>query len=339
MIFLSTFISGFQDVVGDILAKYRAKRICALWDGAAVYENAHFINAPCFNNTFEVLRSQKAYGAQVLDSFAADVVRHARSLSLGGMKSKRAGSFRIVSSFENGLVSVNPKVKGALETMLRDTTGLSLNRAKADVEFWLYARREGHCFFLRRITRNRLTEKDLQKGELRPELAFFLNWLSDPQKQDVYLDPFCGSGALPISRAKLGAFQRMYVSDLDFEKVGMAEARLREAKDFDKRQHTFRVLGVEDLPEAIPLGSVSKIVTDPPWGYYEKCDVESLYRRMMGAFSTVAKPGAIIVLLSAQKETMERILMEFTSSVAVTHVYHILVSGKKAAVYVMRRIP
>lgn len=190
-------------------------------------------------------------------------------------------------------------------------------------------------FFMKRISKGAPDDR-LEKGALRPELAFLLNWLSRPERTDVFLDPFAGSGAIPFSRARMAGFRQMYVFDKQKEMV--AALRGKAAALGEKKQAVvIEAVEVAGLPNALPGQCVDKIVTDPPWGYYEDVDVAALYQRMLRAFRAVTRPGARIVVLSAQKEIMERTVREHADVFEAVCVYHILVSGKKAGVFVLTR--
>lgn len=92
-----------------------------------------------------------------------------------------------------------------------------------------------------------------------PTLAAALAWVAGASDRDVVWDPFVGSGAELIERARLGAFQELHGTDLDARALAAAADNLRGArlvgatlKQADARTH--RVAGL------------SLVLTNPPMG-------------------------------------------------------------------------
>ena len=59
-----------------------------------------------------------------------------------------------------------------------------------------------------RLTKHKAYEKILHKGELRPELSHILCSISEPDADDIFLDPFCGSGTI-LQESLLMNFQNV----------------------------------------------------------------------------------------------------------------------------------
>lgn len=80
---------------------------------------------------------------------------------------------------------------------------------------------------------------------------------------------------------------------------------------------------------------IDKIVTDPPWGMYEDVgmDIEIFYNHMMKEMYRVLKPKGIIVILTAKKDELEKVLLGFKSRLKLLEKYNVLISGKKASIY------
>lgn len=337
MLYLSTFISGLQEVACGILAEKGVRKPRLVLDGAILYDSPRPLDPGCFNNTFEVVHHQRTRPAEGLDAYLASLLKQ-RRLDFAARRSKRNLSFRIVTSHENKLVSVNAAGKASLERLIQQQTGLRVSRAKADTEYWLLSRREGYSFFMKRVSKGRVGEKQLAKGTLRPELCCMLNWLSHPERSDVFLDPFAGSGAIPFSRAKMAGFRHMYLFDKSRDAVAALQRKADAVLGPKRMDVTAKALDITEVPAALPAHSIDKIVTDPPWGFFEAIEAASLYRQIFDAFAAVTRHGAVIVLLSAQKETVEAAVARLTDVFLLRSTYHILVSGKKAAVYVIDRI-
>ena len=323
---LYTCISGLQDVVRAIVEEDSGHRVIKVLDGALICEAEHPSRAGCFNNTFEILLERPFAGKNVLDRMMAEALVPGIKLPLFHMKGM-GSTFRIVSSMENKLVAVNAASKARLEQLIAKRTGLHVERAGADVEFWLYSRSEGLAFLLRRLSYGRVTERSLQKGELRPELCWCLNWLSRPSDADVFLDPFAGSGAIPLARMQMGGFKKLYAFDSDPAK-GEAIGKRLGLDD--------RIEACAQEMEALALSGVTAVVTDPPWGFFEQIDVGALYEQMWQKLMEISAADARYVILAARTEEMQQAI-DAQPGIALEQTYSILVNGKKAGICVARR--
>jgi 23S rRNA G2445 N2-methylase RlmL len=81
--------------------------------------------------------------------------------------------------------------------------------------------------------------------------------------------------------------------------------------------------------------SITKIVTDPPWGFFKdvELDFPVFYGKMLLEFRRVLAPNGVAVVLVGRKEDFERALAAAGNHFRLLQKYNILVSGKKAGVY------
>jgi tRNA G10 N-methylase Trm11 len=236
----------------------------------------------------------------------------------------------------NQLVQIDSDLMQKLEHRITNKTGLRSNRAKPDFEFWLSQRSEGYGFFAFRLSHHKAYDKILQKGELRPELANILCRLSEPTPDELFLDPFCGSGAIPIQRAKFFPKGLVIASDIDEQKVNSLKARIK-ALGLMKRVVVRR-------DDALSLtrykqGSIHKIVTDPPWGHFTQMSspITDFYARMIREFARVLRPYGRSVIVTGETLALDNGLDMLPSQLTVAQRFNILLSGKKAGVYVLIR--
>ncbi|NMB57117.1 methyltransferase [Candidatus Beckwithbacteria bacterium] len=86
--------------------------------------------------------------------------------------------------------------------------------------------------------------------------------------------------------------------------------------------------------------SVNKIVTDPPWGYFAKQNMNlfNFYQKMLTVFWSLLKRNGILVLLIGNRDLFDKLLLQFQNQYQLLNQYNILVSGKKASVYKLKKI-
>ena len=219
-------------------------------------------------------------------------------------------TFRVVFSKENELISVNKERLSKIENKIAKLNNLAVDRANPDFEFWFLKRRDGEQFTGIRLTKHPDYKTVLAKGQLRPELADILCYLSDPQKTDVVLDPFSGSGAIGMAR-KNYPYDKIFSADI---KIGFDATNMADILD----------------------KNIDKIITDPPWGISVGLDLNlpDFYFKMLKEFNRVLKSDGKIVILMGNKEVFETTLLNFSTFKLIKN-YRLLVSGKKAAIYVL----
>lgn len=337
--YYSTFSSGLQDVVKTALVQQLSDvKIDLLLDGLVVYKTERPIQQikriRFFNNTFLLLHLFKSVGENAILFMINSILKKPDLITIPRWGIAGSSFFRIMASKENQTMPIDRTILAKLESFFSHRLNLRVNRSKPDVEVWFLTRSEGFGFVGIRVTHNASSEKNLQKGELRPELANILCLISEPAKDDVFLDPFAGSGAIPIERAQTLAAKQIFASDMDKD----ITQKLQTKASGLKVNLTISKSNALKL-DALKDGSVSKIVTDPPWGIYiaqESDSLEKLYAGMLLECSRVLKDGGLLVVLMGQKEIFENALREIPILTLLAK-YDILVSGKKAAIYKIKK--
>ena len=324
--FISTFITGFQDVVAEDLSKHLPGcKIINIYDGLIHYSftgNSRDLEKIIyFNNTFFVLKTWKGKGLNFPSMVGA----------VGAEKKYyliNKGTFRVRFSQENQFAKVDKNIaKRAEETVLYNSR-LQLDRLSPTTEIWYEIRREGFAFCGQLISKREFTEKNLNKGELRPEIAYLICSFADIHESDFIVEPFCGYGSIPVQLVKKFRFSKLYASDIDEEKIKMNSERkqLKDNPSLDLRvADAFSLSHIEDK-------SADLVITDPPWGFFEDVgDISDFYRRMFDSFDRILKPEGRMVILTARKEEFEAVVAERGLKIKAS--LHTLVNGKKASLY------
>jgi tRNA G10 N-methylase Trm11 len=321
--YLSLHVSGFSETVNYALKqRFSDVSILEQSDGLAVYETAAPIGKvshnPMFSNTFVVLADFPAElpSPKILELVAAKIAGFSVPFA-------NAKSFRVIYSHNGQLVPIEPTILAKLEAMITSTTGIVVNKARPDVEFWVISRANEKSYFGMRASN--FTINTTEPEELRSDLATLLCYVSEPQKNDVFLDSFCGSGAIPLARAKLGKYTKIYGYDSDGAKISKLRAVSGSGMVFS--------VGDARNMAMIADASITKIVTDPPWGLYDKevGDIIDLYEKALKEFHRVLSENGILVLLLS-RELASGFLFDNTGF-SIEASYEVLVAGKKASVY------
>lgn len=330
--FISSFITGFQSVVeSDLAARFPKIKILNLFDGLIHYrfdgDSRELEKIIYFNNTFFVLKTMKGKGLSFPSLIGA--VTSSKNYFL-----VNKGSFRVRFQNENQFAKVDKNLTRRAEDYILSNSKLKLDRLSPTNEVWFSIRREGFAFCGELISKREFTEKNLNKGELRPEIAYFICCFADIKSEDTILEPFCGYGSIPTQLAKKFRFKKLYISDIDTERVNLTKSR---------KQISNASEGIIDcqVADAMSLNniedkSISLVITDPPWGYYEDIDdINDFYNRMFRSFDRVLKTDGRMVILSARKEELEQTAA--ANGFKIKNSLHTLVNGKKAGLYLIER--
>jgi tRNA G10 N-methylase Trm11 len=230
---------------------------------------------------------------------------------------------------------VDEKLRRKAEAFIAARSGLRVNRTGPDTEFWFLYRREGCSLFMRRLSKHPTAEKTRRRGELAPQLAYMMCWLSSPKKTDIVADPFCGYGSIPQQRLRHFPLERFYAFDLDEKALDITRGNLGSAA---LRSCVVRKAEVRSILPLLPEAGVDAIITDPPWGLYAKTAQapDVFYRGMIDIFGRALKNGGICVILTARKDEM---LLAAAASewLTITSTIPVLVSGKKAGIFILRK--
>ena len=327
--YISSFITGFQEVVKNDLPKRLPNcKILNVYDGLIHYKydgNSRDLEKIIyFNNTFFVLKIMKGKGI-TFPSLIGAVCSEKKYYLIN------KGTFRVRFIQENQFAKVDKSLTRKAEETVTRNSKLQIDRLSPSTEIWYSIRREGFGFCGQLISKREFTEKNLNKGELRPEIAYLICCFADIQKDDIVAEPFCGYGSIPIQLAKKFRFSGLYVSDIDKEKISLVSEK-KQLKNNDEIK--VQVADAMELSH-IEDKSVNRVISDPPWGYYEDIgDIYDFYIKMFTSFKRILKDNGEMVILSARKEEIEKAAKDM--DIEILDSLHTLVNGKKAGLYKMK---
>lgn len=323
--FVSTFITGFQNVVKEDLCHFLpGVKILNVFDGMIQYKfdgNSRLIEKiPYFNNTFFVLCSFQNQNADFLKMISC----------LSGKKHFyliNKGSFRVRFSKENQFAKVDKNIARRAEDIVLQNSRLTLDRLNPTTEIWYVIRREKFSFCGELLCKREFTEKNLNKGELRPEIAYLMCCYAKITPQDNVLEPFAGFGSIPVQLSKHFSVEKLHVSEIDGQKV----VELTEKKALKKECVEISCADAMVLPD-VKDNSITCVITDPPWGYYEDIgNVVDFYSKMFSSFKRVLTCDGRMVILSARTSEFEEAAEK--CGVNIEDRLSTLVNGKKASLY------
>ena len=326
--FVSTFTTGFKKVVEKNLPEIVSGcKILNIYDGIVHYKfngNSHDLEKVVyFNNTFFVIKSWCNFSGN-FSTMVNDFCSENKYLLIS------KGSFRTRFVRENQFEKIDKKLVIKVEENVLKRSKLKIDRVSPSTEIWFDIRREGFAFCGQLISKREFTEKNLNKGDLRPELAYLMCCFAELKENDVIAEPFCGYGSIPIQLAKKFRFLHLYVSDIDEEKI----TALKEKKYF--KQNDFVSVEVQDAfsLKQIKDNSVDVIISDPPWGFFEDVgDIALFYDKMFSSFKRILKNDGKMIILSARKDELEYAAEK--NNYKIIERVDTLVNGKKACVYMI----
>jgi hypothetical protein len=245
-------------------------------------------------------------------------------------------AFRVMVSVDGELSPVDRNLRARLEDVIARRTQSRVNPRGMGEEYWIIGRRDLDTYaFCLRLQRKRDNYKP-PRGALSSELSSMLIRASEPQRSDVFLDPFGGRGSIPLARLRFPA-RRVIYSDINYAELksdlppALVRAKAVEFLDEDALR----------LP-SIHSGSINVIVTDPPWGEYEQLRVrlEQFVGEAVDSFDRVLdeRSGRFVVLI-ARRVTNTLIESLNARSFEIEDSVDILVNGHPATVVCGHRGP
>jgi hypothetical protein len=309
--YFATFVSGAQAIIGDRLAKFpnASLTVESLRDGVVLFESAlkteQLSELRFLNNVYQLL---------------------AQDLPIAELP---------VPELPKGETFIIRVRKGSQPSTPPDeltdkliSAGLVPDAHNPRHEFLFWERTDGQVLWGYALPRAGFKLRHLETGELRPELAHILGLVAGLDAKDRVLDPFAGYGA--IVRECLQGFHCEEVIAMEHN-----EHLIPHLKSIPRLVALHGDAG--SLPN-IETRSTDRIISDPPWGHYEgksQQDLWHLYRgAMMQMHRVLRAKGAAVILTAAP--FFPQLASE--QSFDIVKQYPILVNGRKATIYKLRKL-
>jgi predicted RNA methylase len=345
------FPAGFGPVVGRCLDRASIER-SRLMDEACVFTFAGPLPpriAGIFSAVYRLVdrldprETDMLCPSDITDGFA----RRLPSLAFGRKRPSGASagqSFRARVLVKNEPVAVRDDAITRLEAAFSLKTGMKTNRRGGGGELCVLIREDGEAFLLYRgpdrgINADRII--DPGPGELPARTARLLCECSSPRDEDLFLDPFAGGGSIPFQRALMAPFRLIFAQDIDPDRYALMRSRLSSKALAPYKKRIFpKSRDARDL-SSFKDGSVTAIVTDPPWGSWEggisADEASGILPSFLSAARRVLAPGgrAVILLSRAMAVGIRDSGRIGALGFREAERLDVLISGRKASVLIL----
>ncbi|AEJ19174.1 TRM11 family SAM-dependent methyltransferase [Gracilinema caldarium] len=339
MEYLGTFPAGFSTLVQHLMLRDSILEQVIFYDESiiAFYSEKHLSTLPYLKNLYPLLEWGQA--ENIFSAYQLMLQKPFIKKLTPLVKLKAHCTFTIRVFIEGKPAPIIRDLHGMLEKKLAQSIHGRPNSEQPELEFQLHVRKNHHCYLiLQQQKYPKYIDERLLPGALPPYFCRLLLELSDPQREDIFLDPFMGSGAIPLERARMAPYHMIFTGDIDPEKVQHFKIILKH-KEWEKRRKTIfpKVLDATTLGQ-FQQGFITRIVTDPPWGLYEALEankIRTLYIRFLKESARILAPKGRMVLLVSATIPLADLLKAAEVPLVIKQGIQVLVSGQKALVYVI----
>lgn len=166
---------------------------------------------------------------------------------------------------------------------------------------------------------------EFMPGGIRPTIASALIQLGNPNPDDVFYDPFCGSGTIPKERARYKA-RRIIASDINPVAVESARKNVPDS---------VKVFCCDARHMKAADRSVDMIVSNIPWGKQIVVeDILGLYTAFLTEAQRVLSMNGRMVLLTDREEIVEA---AESTNFRIEKLHTISLHGLLVGVYSLKR--
>lgn len=251
-----------------------------------------------------------------------------------GISVRKRTTFRVVCRMSGFRNFQKRELQQVIERSLIDR-GWNLSGSNTALNVWI----EMHgsdAYVSIRLSKSVLAQRSYKNehvpNTLKPTIAYSMIHLSQPQPNDVFLDPMCGAGTILLERAFAGRYRYLIGGDISTKAINATK------KNFGKQhqpRHFFH-WDAQTLP--IQPSSIDKIVCNLPISYDTDNQpyITNLYKQVLSQCENVVKADGRMVFFSMQANVLNNILNRKDSLKSYQQV-GINVNGKKGRIFVVQK--
>ncbi len=144
---------------------------------------------------------------------------------------------------------------------------------------------------------------------IKPPLAYAMIKLANVKEGMKILDPFCGSGTIPIEVAQIfGNKVKIYASDIMEYWINGAKENAKNAGVENLIE--FKVANANNIHKHYVI-KFDRIITNPPYGVkIEKEDLKWLYRNFMENVYQILEDNAKLVIITTRANSFRDLIMK-----------------------------
>jgi tRNA G10 N-methylase Trm11 len=122
-----------------------------------------------------------------------------------------------------------------------------------------------------------------------------------------------------------------YAFDIDANAIEITRKKISEELI---HQIVVKKVDIRNINRELSTESIDKIITDPPWGIFEKIEegIQRFYDMILNNLTKLLKKDGRMIILSAKKDECEKAISTI-KCLKIESIYNILVSGKKSSIY------
>ncbi len=155
-----------------------------------------------------------------------------------------------------------------------------------------------------------LSKREWRKGfvpaGINPSLAYILCMIAKLEKEDILLDPFCGSSVIPITALKYFDIKRVLCSDISSKAIYASKENFRSAEIEESRYKLFKS-DIKDI--VLSKRNVDKIISNLPFGIRvgkHNRNIE-IYQSLELLANKLLRKRGMLVLLTQEKKLIREV--------------------------------
>ena len=187
-----------------------------------------------------------------------------------------------------------------------------------------------------RSMRHRFNKPVELKAALRPSVAAAMIHLTQPQDDDIFLDPMCGSGTLLMERRYAGVYDQMLGGDIVFNNIRATRQNVEALRK--EPPSNFYLLHTNATQLPLTAGSITKVATNLPFGKQigSPKALKKLYPAFFRELERVLGENGRAVVLSSEYDLVKDSVRKCPGLEILTG-YSIAVLGQWGRIYIIRR--